>query len=145
MGCQQYRDVYGKPDEFQKIHECCPGRISGEADYCSKGRDIFNQAGIPTFDTPERAVRAFMDIYRFSKNIEMLQQIPSRLPKRLEFDRETAKSLIQEGIGTENCLLTEMESKALFSSYGIPVNRMEQAVIQKKKLFKRHITLVFRL
>jgi acetyltransferase len=47
-----------------------------------KGRDIFNQAGIPTFDTPERAVRAFMDIYRFSKNIEMLQQIPSRLPRR---------------------------------------------------------------
>jgi acetyltransferase len=96
-----------------------------------KGRNIFNQAGIPTFDTPERAVRAFMDIYRFSKNIEMLQQIPSRLPKRLEFDRETAKNLIQEGLENKNHLLTEMESKGLLSSYGIPVNRMEKVVTRE--------------
>ena len=101
-----------------------------------KGRDIFNQAGIPTFDTPERAVRAFMNIYRFSKNIEILQQIPSRLPKRLEFDRETAKSLIREGIGTENYLLSEMEAKALLSSYGIPVNRMESAVTKEEVVQK---------
>jgi acetyltransferase len=92
-----------------------------------KGRDLFNQAGIPTFDTPERAVRAFMDIYRFSKNIEMLQQVPSRLPKRLEFDREKAKVLIQAGLKNENHLLTEMESKALLSAYGIPANRVETA------------------
>ena len=97
-----------------------------------KGRDIFNQAGIPTFDTPERAVRAFMDIYRFSKNIEMLQQIPSRLPRRPQYDRETAKNLIQKGVGAQNYLLTEMEAKALLSSYGIPVNRMEKAVTKKE-------------
>ena len=92
-----------------------------------KGRDIFNQAGIPTFDTPERAVRAFMDIYRFSKNIEMLQQIPSRLPKRLEFDRPKAKALIKAGLSTDNGLLTELESKALLSAYGIPVDTIETA------------------
>ena len=97
-----------------------------------KGRDIFNQAGIPTFGTPERAVRAFMDIYRFSKNIEMLQQIPSRLPRRPEYDRETAKKLIREGLGTPHYLLTEIEAKALLSSYGIPVNRMEKAVTKKE-------------
>ena len=101
-----------------------------------KGRDIFNQVGIPTFDTPERAVRAFMDIYRFSKNIEILQQIPSRLPRRPEFDRETAKNLIREGLGTQNYLLTEMEAKALLSSYGIPVNRMEKAVTKEEVVQK---------
>jgi acetyltransferase len=101
-----------------------------------KGRDIFNQAGIPTFDTPERAVRAFMDIYRFSKNIEMLQQIPSRLPRRPEYDRETAKHLIREGLGTQKNLLTEMEAKALLSSYGIPVNRMEKALIKEEVVQK---------
>ncbi len=101
-----------------------------------KGRDIFNQAGIPTFDTPESAVRAFMDIYRFSKNIEMLQQIPSRLPRRPEFDRETAQNLIREGLGTKNCLLTEMEAKALLSSYGILVNRMKKAVTREEVVQK---------
>jgi acetyltransferase len=90
-----------------------------------KGRDLFNRFGIPTFDTPERAVRAFMDIYRFSLNIEMLQQIPSRLSRRLEFNRQKAKALIQSKLTTENHLLTEVEAKDLLSAYGIPVNKIE--------------------
>jgi acetyltransferase len=101
-----------------------------------KGREIFNQAGIPTFDTPERAVRAFMDLYRDSQNIQMLQQIPSRLPRRLEFDRQKAKELIQAGLKSENKLLTEMESKALLSAYGIPVNRVEIANTQAEAVEK---------
>jgi acetyltransferase len=92
-----------------------------------KARDIFNRAGIATFDTPERAVRAFMDIYRFSQNIEVLEQIPSRLARRLEFDRKKAKALIGAGSRTQNRLLTETESKALLSAYGIPVARSETA------------------
>jgi acetyltransferase len=100
------------------------------------GRDIFNQAGIPTFDTPERAVRAFMDIYRFSKNIEMLQQIPSRFPRELKFDRKKAKDIIQAGLETKNRLLTEMEAKELLSAYGIPVDPMESAVDKEEAVNK---------
>jgi len=92
-----------------------------------KGRDLFNRAGIATFDTPERAVRAFMDIYRFSQNSEILQQVPSRLPRRMEFDRRKAKALIQAALKAQNHLLTEMESKTLLSAYGIPVNRAIEA------------------
>jgi len=92
-----------------------------------KGRDIFNRAGIPTFDTPERAVRAFIDIYRFSQNIEMLQEIPSRFPSELKFDRKKAQDLIRAGLDTQNRLLTEMEAKQLLAAYGIPVDRMESA------------------
>ena len=102
------------------------------------GRDIFNRAGIPTFDTAERAVRAFLDIYRFSQNIEMLQQIPSRFPRELKFDRKKAKDLIQAGLDTENRLLTEMEAKELLSAYGIPVDRMESAVNKEAAVNKAY-------
>jgi len=98
-----------KPEFYRKVVEICLN--SKEVNV------IFNQAGIATFDSPKFAVRAFMDIYRFSRNIEMLQQIPSRLPKRLEFDRETAKNLIRKGLGTQTGLLTEMEAKTLLSSF----------------------------
>jgi len=87
-----------------------------------KGREIFRQAGIPAFDTPERAVRAFMDLYQYSINLEMLQEIPSKLPKKMEFDRDKAQTIIDKGIKQENPTLTEVESKNLFSAYGIPVN-----------------------
>jgi acetyltransferase len=92
-----------------------------------RGRDVFNQAGIPTFDSPERAVRAFMDIYRYSRNIEMLQEIPPKLPEKLEFDQRAAKDLIEQGLTRKNTLLTEIESKSLLSAYGIPTNPTEMA------------------
>ncbi|MFH2218947.1 MAG: bifunctional acetate--CoA ligase family protein/GNAT family N-acetyltransferase [Pseudomonadota bacterium] len=87
-----------------------------------KGRNIFNQAGIPTFDTPERAVRAFMDLYQYSINLEMLQEIPSKLPQRMKFDRDRAQAIIGEGIKKGTPVLNEAESKELLSAYGIPVN-----------------------
>ncbi len=71
------------------------------------GRKIFNQAGIPTFDTPERAVRAFMDLHHYTQNIEMLQEIPVKLPAKLDFDRETAHAVIQQGLLNESRFLSE--------------------------------------
>lgn len=92
-----------------------------------KGRDVFNQAGIPTFDTPERAVRAFADIYRDEQNKQTLQQIPSGFQSRLEFDRSGAKNMVCETLQCGNHTLTELESKALLSMYGIPVNQILNA------------------
>ncbi len=96
-----------------------------------KGQDVFNQAGIPTFDTPERAVRAFVDIYRDAQNKQMLQQIPSRVHNKLEFDRTTAKHMIHESLKRGNYMLSEPESKKLLSLYGIPVNRIENAATKE--------------
>lgn len=84
-----------------------------------KARQIFNQAGIPTFDTPERAVRAFMDLYRFGKNLELLQQVPARLPKQMIFDRAAAERIVGAGMEAGG-VLTEPEAKSLLKAYGIP-------------------------
>jgi acetyltransferase len=109
-----------------------------------KAREIFNRSGIPTFDTPERAVRAFMDLYNHSKNIELLQEIPSKLPGKMEFDRKKAKSIISSiisaGLESKKHVLTEVEAKSLLSAYGIPVNRTElvasdtEAVLKAREL-----------
>jgi acetyltransferase len=85
-------------------------------------RLIFNRAGIPTFDTPERAVRAFMDLYRYARNIETLQQIPPKFHRRLEFNRDKARCLVDAHIHSGRYEMTEIESKELLAAYGIPVN-----------------------
>ena len=93
-----------------------------------RGRELLKRSGIPTFDTPERAVRAFMDLYEYSRNIEMLQKIPSRFPRKLEFDHIKTGAIIQDALESENHFLTEVESKTLLSAYGIPVNTVEIAL-----------------
>jgi len=96
------------------------------------GRKIFNKAGIPTFDTPERAVRAFMDLDLYVKNIELLQEIPSKFPGKLEFDRKKAKELVSTKLRSGEFSLTEIDSKTLLAAYGIPVNPTTKALSAKE-------------
>ncbi|MBL0717506.1 MAG: bifunctional acetate--CoA ligase family protein/GNAT family N-acetyltransferase [Desulfosarcina sp.] len=96
------------------------------------GRKIFNKAGIPTFDTPERAIRAFMDLDLYVKNIEMLQEIPSKFPKKLEFDHKKAMKLIDNKLKAGEFNLTEIDSKALLAAYGIPVTPTTKTISAKE-------------
>ena len=89
------------------------------------GREIFNLAGIPTFETPERAVRAFMDLYQYSKNLEMLQEIPPKFDRKVEFDFKSAQIQIQKGLLDKNLCLTAKQANALLSAYGIPVHELK--------------------
>jgi acetyltransferase len=84
-------------------------------------RTVFNQAGIATYETPERAVRAFVNLYQFGRNMELLQEIPYRTDKRLEIDRPKAREIIDQGILTGGGKLPDPLAKELISSYGIPV------------------------
>jgi acetyltransferase len=72
-------------------------------------------------------VRAFANLWRYTRNVELLQEIPSLLPRRLEFDRQKARTLVRQGLERKSPMLTEVESKALLAAYGIPVNPTEIA------------------
>ncbi|MCF8110844.1 MAG: GNAT family N-acetyltransferase [Desulfobacteraceae bacterium] len=87
-----------------------------------EGRAVFNRAGIPSFDSPERAVRAFVDLYHYSRGIEMLQEIPSKLPGEQYFDTKAARSIIGAGISRKNGQLFEKETEQLLAAYGIFVD-----------------------
>jgi len=99
--------------------------------YMQEGRDIFNRAGIATFDTPERAVRAFINIYRHGRNSQVLQQIPSRLNSRLEFDCRAARRMVAEKLTAGSLMLSEPDAKILLALYGIPVNSAHKAATRE--------------
>lgn len=85
-------------------------------------RQVFNQAGIVTYDSAERAVRAFKNLYEYGKNIERLTQIPIRTDTRLIIHRETAGSIIRTALAEKTTCLLENTAKTLLDAYGIPVN-----------------------
>jgi acetyltransferase len=85
------------------------------------GRNIFNRKGIPAFETPERAVRAFMNLYRYSKTLEVLLEVPPKFDRKIEFDVKSAQIQIQKKLSQKALRLISTEANDLLNAYGIPV------------------------
>ena len=84
------------------------------------GRQILNQAGIPTYDSPDRAVRAFMYLVSYRRNREILYETPRQVPMVGSTDTAAARALIEEAAADGRGTLTEVESKTLLNVFGIP-------------------------
>ncbi|MDX2447131.1 MAG: bifunctional acetate--CoA ligase family protein/GNAT family N-acetyltransferase [Desulfobacterales bacterium] len=90
-----------------------------------RAMEILNEAGIPTYETPERAVRAFLYMYAYSRNLETLREIPPRLSKHLDIDRKRARNSISNA--PEKDFMSESDSKEILAAYGLPVIKTEIA------------------
>ena len=86
-------------------------------------RGLLNEAGIPSFRTPEAAVGAFGNIASFYQNQLLLQQTPPPLTALAQPDIEGARLVIESVLAERRNVLTEMESKTLLSSFHIPVTQ----------------------
>ncbi len=92
------------------------------------GRDVeaavafLNQSGIATYTTPERAVQAFAYMVQYSRNLEMIKQIPPRVTQHLSFDRQKVQDIVESAGLTSMNFLSEHHSKEILSAYGITVN-----------------------
>ncbi len=92
----------------------------GEAQV-AEGRRRFVEAGIPNFSTPEPAVEVFSYLSAFYENQRLLMQTPGPVARGTEPDVEGARLIIESALAQRRTVLTEVESKALLSSFRIPV------------------------
>ena len=83
------------------------------------GEAILNKAGIPTFEYPDDAARAFTYMWQLTSNLKTLYETPN-LPDGQGVDRQKADDIIQYVRASGRELLTEAESKELLAAYGIP-------------------------
>jgi acetyltransferase len=86
-------------------------------------RRRFAEAGIPTFETPNQAVRAFMHMADYRRNQEALMEAPPSLPEHFTPDVAAARRAMDAALAEERAVLTEPEAKAVLAAYGIPVAR----------------------
>jgi acetyltransferase len=86
------------------------------------GIDILNRAGIPAFPFPDTAAKVFNYMWRYSYNLRGLYETPA-LPADNGSgpDRASAEHIIQRARHAGRTILTEVESKQLLATYGIPV------------------------
>ncbi len=88
-----------------------------------EGIHILNQSGVPTYTTPEQAVRAFMHLVSYKRNLEVLYETPRNVPVHFTLDRKEIRERMAYLFDGGERTLSEVESKNLVAAYGIPVTR----------------------
>ncbi len=80
-------------------------------------------AGVPTYATAERAIRAFMSLVEYARNREVLMETPREVPVRFPLDAEQLRNRFHTIVArAKGKTLSEDDSKELLADYGIPVS-----------------------
>ena len=87
------------------------------------GKDLLNQAGIPTFEFPDSAARAFNYMWRHEANLRLLYETPTIGDgiDELSAAHAAASRIIDAARADRRTILTEAESKDVLAAYGIPM------------------------
>ncbi|MBP1767996.1 MAG: Acetyl-CoA synthetase (ADP-forming) [Candidatus Aminicenantes bacterium] len=89
----------------------------------AEGIRILNDAGIPTYATPEQAVRAFMTLVAYAKNLESLYETPKDISVEFPVHREGLRERFDSLAAGHGEMLGEDVSKSLLEAYGIPITK----------------------
>jgi acetyltransferase len=91
------------------------------ADAVASARRSFAEAGLPSYDTPDDAIDAFLQRVRHGRNQAALLQTPPSVPQNHTPDAAAASALLEAAFAAGQQELTEPEAKALLQMYGVPV------------------------
>ncbi|HEY0337061.1 MAG TPA: bifunctional acetate--CoA ligase family protein/GNAT family N-acetyltransferase [Burkholderiales bacterium] len=101
-------------------------------DAVRQARGAFTQAGIPTYDTPEEAVRSFLQVVQYRRNQDLLMEVPPSRSADFAHDREKAQAVVRRALAEGRTMLSEPEAKAVLAAYGIPiVNTQTAATVEE--------------
>lgn len=93
--------------------------MGGEA--VREGRQLFIQNSIPTYNTPEAAVKTFVNMSKYKTHLANLFEVPDELPAHQAPAKESLRECIKMALKEGRTLLTEEEAKHFLMAYSIPV------------------------
>jgi acetyltransferase len=90
-------------------------------------RQLFAQARLATYETPDSAVGAFMHRVRYRRNRELLMETPPAQRDGFEADPEAARRVIATALGAGETWLDAEATGAVLAAYGIPLAASQPA------------------
>jgi acetyltransferase len=99
-----------------------------------EANSILNANNIPTYTTPEQAIRTYMYMYNYQRNIDLLYETPEELPVDSAPPKRPIMALIRNAAFEGREILTEDEAKKILKYYNFPVvktavaNTVEEAI-----------------
>lgn len=85
-----------------------------------EARRLFNDAGIPTYRTPEGSITAFMHMVEYRRNQKQLQETPA-LPADLTANTTNAHRLLRQALEQGASQLDTHEVRPILQAYGLQV------------------------
>ena len=89
----------------------------------SEARKLFYANNIPTYPTPEKAIRTYMFMCKYKRNLELLYETPEELSVDLSPPKSHLKLMIRKAVEEGRTVLTQEEIEKLFDAYRIPRSR----------------------
>lgn len=93
--------------------------LMGEDPQCREARRTLHRNGVPTFRTPQEAVRTFMNIYARTQNLELLYQTPEEIAVH-QASPSALKAILRRAFIEGRETLTLPESIQFLEAYQIP-------------------------
>src|SRR5665811_791410 len=84
------------------------------------GRQKFRAAEIPTYESPNDAIKGFFYLWQHTKAQESLMRTPPKDTGHTTIADDAARAIMRQAVRAGRSLLTEPESKAVLSAFGIP-------------------------
>jgi len=85
----------------------------------AKARQLFYKSKIPTYEFPEDAVRTYLYMYQYARNLESLYETPEELSLDMGPSKNYLKTLIRKAARRKRTILTEEDSKKFLTTYEI--------------------------
>jgi acetyltransferase len=86
----------------------------------AEARRLFAENSIPTYPTPEEAVKTYMYMYRYRRNLDLLYETPEELPVDLMPPNSHLKLMVRKAIGEGKLLLSQADADKFLDAYNIP-------------------------
>ncbi len=84
-------------------------------------RQVFADAGLPTYDTPEKAVRAYSQVVQYSRNQALLIEVPGQVPAHSVPERQSARNLVEAARAAGQAELAHTDLAVVLAAYGLPL------------------------
>ncbi len=105
-----------------------------------EANEIFNANNIPTYATPEQAVKTYLTMYQYERNLELIYETPEELPVGAAPPKRPINVVFRCAILENREVLTEDEAKRVLKYYNFPVvdtavaNNVDEAAAYARKM-----------
>jgi acetyltransferase len=96
---------------------------------------IFIQNNIPTYSTPEQAIRTYQYMYQYRRNLELQYETPEELPVNVVPPKRPLMVIMRNAAAENREVMNEAEAKTFLEYYGLPVVKTRVAKTEDEAAF----------